>query len=246
MATTSNGTYNWNTGISPDRLLSSAFKTIRKREGVLEELGLQGTRPYMSRNYENFNFDVTHIKLLERTVGNIWIKVSHAITNASDYKDTEGQGRLYGALVGSAGLNMNGQGTLQSDIPCIVVPDRKSNPVQRNLVNDDFANTVDSLEGVETAEVNAAAVNIYESTKLVKGLPAHRFAIIEASGVFGKCLGVDFRFSVMDNPVPDKAAPKTTPKSNRTPKSPRVKTPQTPADDQTGDSAEVDAMAFAG
>ena len=249
MATNGNGTYNWNNrGISPDRLLSNAYQTIGKDKA--EELGLHCLSTYMANGYEQFNFDMKHLKLLERTVGNIWIKVSHTPTNPSSYKNGEGESRLYGALVGSAGLNMSGQGTLQSDIPCIVVPDHKDNTVQKNASSDGFAAMVGNLEGVTAAEVNAAAVNIYESTKLVNGLPAFRFAIIEASGVFGECLGVDFRFSIRDYPVPEKAtpktAPKTSPKSNRTPKSPRVKTPQTPADDQTGDSAEVDALAFAG
>ena len=248
MTTNGNGNYNWNRGISPDRLLSNAYQTIG--EDLAEELGLHCTSSYFTRGYENFNFDMKHLKLLERTVGNIWIQVSHARTNPSPYKNKEGQSRLYGALLGSAGLNMSGQGTLQSDIPCIVVPDHKDNTVQKNDSSDGFAAMVGNLEGVTAAEVNAAAVNIYESTKLVKGLPAFRFAIIEASGVFGECLGVDFRFSIRDYPAPEKdtpkTAPKNTPKSNRTSKSPRVKTPQTPADDQTGDSADMEAMAHAG
>ena len=181
-------------------------------------------------------------------MGNIWIQVTHTALNDSEFKDTEGetQVRYYGGLVGSAGLNMSGQGTLQSDIPCIVVPDHKSNPMQKNDVNDSFAALVGALEGVEAAEVNAAAVNIYESSKLVKGLPAFRFAIIEASGLFGNCLGTDFNWSVRQHPAPAKPAAKPAPKSNRTPKSPRVKTPQTPADDQTGDSADMEALAHAG
>ena len=245
MATTSNGTYNWNNrGISPEQLLMNAFTTIG--EVYAEELGLHCTN-----TYREGKFNATHLKLLERTVGNIWIQVSHTRLNPSQFKDDKGQVRYYGGLVGSAGLNMDGQGTLQSDIPCIVIPDRKSNPMQRKLVNEDFAANLGTIEDVKAAEVNAASVNVYEGTKLVKGLPAFRFAIIEASGLFGTCNGEPFNWSVRENPVPKaeptaKPAAKHATKSNRTSKTPRVETPQTPADDQTGDSAEVDAMAFAG
>ena len=250
-----NGNRNYtrnNRGISTEQLLSNAYTTITPKEDGTkraDELGLHCTSTYMAGRSPRFNFDVTHVKLLERTVGMIWIKVSDTALNASKFEDKNmvEHVRNYGGLVGSAGLNMDGQGTLQSDIPCIVIPDHKDHPVQKNAVNESFAALIGTLKGVEAAEVNAASVNIYESTKLVNGLPAFRFAIIEASGLFGTCNGTAFNWSVRMHPVP-KAEPTAKPatKSNRTSKSPRVKTPQAPADDQTGDSAEVDALVFAG
>ena len=87
------------------------YQTIQKRRGCIgrTRTALHSART-SHRGYENFNFDMKHLKLLERTVGNIWIQVSHARTNPSPYKNKEGQSRLYGALLGSAGLNMSGQG----------------------------------------------------------------------------------------------------------------------------------------
>ena len=61
MATSRNGNYNWNTGISPERLLSNAFQTIGEKKA--DELGLHCTNKRMAGRYEVFNFDMTHIKL---------------------------------------------------------------------------------------------------------------------------------------------------------------------------------------
>ena len=248
MATSRNGNYNWNTGISPEQLLSNAYQTIG--EDKAEELGLHCTGTKRVGRNEVLTFDMRHDKNLERTVGNIMVKVFHATVNTSEFKDTEGetQVRHYGGLTGTAGVNMDGQGTLQSSFPCIVIPDRKSNYMQRNAVNASFASLIGKLEDVEAAEVNPASINIYESTTLLNGLPTFRIAVIEASGLFGECNDTGFYWSVMQHPAP-KAEPaaKPAPKSNRTPRRPRVKTPQTtPADDQTGDSADMEALAHAG
>ena len=247
MATSTYGTYNWNKGISPEQLLSHAYQTIG--EDKAEELGLHCTSTKRVGRNELLTFNMRHGKLLERTVGNIMIKVSQVAVNTSKFENTEGetQVRNYGGLIGTAGVNMDGQGTLQSSFPCIVIPDRKSNYMQRNAVNASFASLMGKLEGLGAAEVNAASVNIYESTTLVNGLPTFRIAVIEASGFFGEFNDTGFYWSVMQHPVP-KAEPaaKPAPKSNRTPRRPRVKTPQTPADDQTGDSAEMEALAHAG
>ena len=247
MATSRNGNYNWNTGISPLQLLSNAYQTIGKEKA--EELGLHCTGTQRAGRNEVLTFDMRHDKNLERTVGNIMVKVSHAAVNTSEFKDTEGetQVRHYGGLIGTAGVNMDGQGTLQSSFPCIVIPDRKSNYMQRNAVNASFASLIGKLEGVEATEVNPASVNIYESTTLVNGLPTFRIAVIEASGLFGECNDTGFYWSVMQYPLSDFVSKKEedAPKTSRT-RRPRVKTPQTPADDQTGDSADMEALAHAG
>ena len=248
MVTNGNRNYTWNTGISPEQLLSNAYQTIGKDKA--EELGLHCTSTKRVGRNEVLNFDMRHYKHLERTVGNIMVKVSQVAVNTSKFEDTEGetQVRHYGGLIGTAGVNMEGQGTLQSSFPCIVIPDRKSNNLQRNAVNSSFAMLMEKLEGFEATEVNPASINIYESTTLVNGLPTFRIAVIEASGLFGEYNDTGFYWSVMQYPrsafasKDEKAAPKT----NRTPRRPRVKTPQAPADDQSGDSAEVDALALAG
>ena len=247
MATNGNGNYNWNRGISPEQLLSNAYQTIGK--DLAEELGLHCTGSKREGRNEVLTFDMRHDKHLERTVGNIMVKVFHPALNSSKFEDVEGnaQVRHYGGLTGSAGVNMDGQGTLQSMFPCIVIPDRKSNYMQRNAVNGSFASLIGKLEGVEAAEVNPASINIYESTTLVNGLPTFRIAVIEASGLFGECNDTGFYWSVMQYPLSDFVSKKEedAPKTSRT-RRPRAKTPQTPADDQHGDSADVDALAYAG
>ena len=248
MATNGNGNYNWNRGISPEQLLSNAYQTIGKDKA--DELGLHCTGTQRAGRNEVLTFDMRHDKSLERTVGNIMVKVFHAAVNTSEFKDTEGetQVRHYGGLIGTAGVNMDGQGTTKNSFPCIVIPDRKSNYMQRAAVNASFASLIGKLEGVEAAEVNLASINIYESTSLVNGLPTFRLAVIEASGLFGECDDLGFYWSVMQHPLSDfpPKDEKPAPKTSRTPRPSRVKTPQTPADDQSGDSADVDAMAYAG
>jgi hypothetical protein len=230
----------WNNGISPEQLLSNAYKTIGKE--MAGELGLHCTSSRLVRGrYEVFTFDMDHSKLLERRPGNILIKVSHVAVNSSKFDDAEGvsQARHYGGLTGTAGVNMRGWGSLQDQFPCIVIPDHKSNQVQRNAVNTSFAELMGKLKGVETAEVNPASINVFESFPCVNGIPAFRIAVIEASGLFGECKNRGFNWSVMQHPL-EKPAPDTS-KTTRTSRTPRRKTPETtPADDQLGDSAEVE------
>ena len=230
----------WNNGISPEQLLSNAYKTIGKE--MAEELGLHCTSSRLVRGrYEVFTFDMDHLKLLERRPGNIAINVSHVALNSSKFDDAEGvsQARHYGGLTGTAGVNMRGWGSLRDQFPCIVIPDHKYNPMQRHAVNASFAELMGKLKGVEAAEVNPAAINVFESFPCVNGIPEFRIVVIEASGLFGECKNRPFNWSVMQHPV-EKPASSTT-KPAQTSRTTRRKTPETtPADDQLGDSAEVE------
>ena len=241
MATEQERQSTWNNGISPEQLLSNAYKTIGKE--MAGELGLHCTSSRLVRGrYEVFTFDMDHVKLLERRPGNILLKVSHVAVNSSKFDDAEGvsQARHYGGLTGTAGVSMRGWGSLQDQFPCIVIPDHKSNQVQRNAVNASFAELMGKLKGVETAEVNPASINVFESFPCVNGIPAFRIAVIEASGLFGECKNRGFNWSVMQHPVEEQPASSTS-KPARTSRTPRRKTPETtPADDQPGESAEVE------
>ena len=88
MTTNGNGNYTWNRGISPEQLLSNAYQTIGK--DLAEELGLHCTGSKREGRNEVLTFDMRHDKHLERTVGNIMVKVFHPALNSSKFEDVEG------------------------------------------------------------------------------------------------------------------------------------------------------------
>ena len=248
---TNGQSYRMPRGISPEALLENSWKTVG--EEFAGELGLHCTG-YRRLNFRQIPyFDMDHMKKLElNTTGNIMVKVSHVAMNSSSFVDTEKEShtRYYGALTGLAFVNMRGVGTLKAQIPCIVLPNRKSNTVQRNEVYSSFAELLRTTwfkKGVGQVEINPASVNIYDSTALrMDGTPEFRIAVIEAAGLSGNAGGHGFHWSILEHPAPSKdeepAAPQTS-RTNRTTRRPR---PETPADDnQLGDSADVAAMANA-
>ena len=238
-------------GISPETLLENSWKTVGEK--FASELGLHMTG-YRRENYRQvLTFDMDHMKRLElNTSGNIMVHVNHVAMNSSSFVDTEKEShtRYYGALTGLAFVNTRGIGTLKAQIPCIVIPDRKSNTVQRNEVNSSFAELLQNkwfVKGVEKVEINPASINIYDSLALrMDGTPEFRVAVIEAAGLSGNAGGHGFHWSILEHPAPSKdeePAASQTSRTNRTTRRPR---PETPADDnQLGDSADVAAMANA-
>ena len=109
----------WSNRFNPTQLLDSAYTTIGTEKA--EEMGL------VKNGYQRFNYQ--HIKALEGIVGNVVVLDINAHLNLSESEDGV---RNYGGLTGSAGMNLNGQPTLRSTIPAIVIPDRKNNTQQGN------------------------------------------------------------------------------------------------------------------
>ena len=249
MATRESYRNNYSRNFTPEQLLANAYLTIGKERA--ESLGLHLT----NGQGRNMNFDLRHWKRLEPTVGNIMVAVNDLATNSSKF-DVEGETHMrhYGGLIGAAGVNMDGQGTLRSTIPCIVIAARKQqNPKQRVAVYESFASLVGGkLKGVTHVEVNPASVEIFESKVLENGVPVCRIAVIQANGLFGEAKSKPFYWSVMQYPQsnfedPKEESEESTPRTRRTSRSrSRAATPTTtPADDQPGESADMEAMATA-
>ena len=102
------------TRFNPAQLLDSAYTTIGKEQA--EKIGL------VKSGYRSFSFQ--HAKELEGVKGNVVVMDLDMHLN---FSENQGEIRNYGGLTGSAGINLNGQPTLQSTIPAIVIPDRKRN-----------------------------------------------------------------------------------------------------------------------
>ena len=225
--------------LTPEQLLQNAYLTIGKEKA--EELGFMRT----GGTDRNMFFNLDHLKTVEWKTGNVLIKVYKTAVNSSQF-EVEGvtQMRHYGGILGVAHVNSRGHGTLSSMIPCIVIADRKSDSQQKLAVNESFADLVGKLKGVEAAEINPASIHLYGSADFDNGT-CRVIAVIEASGLFGKCKGRSFHWSVMEHPAESSEAPEgnteETPRSRRTnrSRSKSVETPSTPADDQPGANADM-------
>ena len=192
-----NGNYN-RTWSNPDQMLSNVLACI----GEGNNLGLTSTRGRDGKETFNFQFEGN----LPNTVGNIKVEPHQAVaTKGRDFEDKDGKtnARHYGAITGVAGVNMQGQGTLQNMLPAVVVPDRKSDARQRAAVNDSFAALMGKIKETPIMEVNPARVHVFDSKELNEyGAPQRRFLIIEASGVFGEAKGnKPFYWSLLQHPL---------------------------------------------
>ena len=181
----------YTTSFNPVQLLNSAYTTIGAQKA--EALGIVRT------NSGSFNFQ--HIKKLEAVQGNIVISNLECHVNFSQNAD---EVRFYGAITGLAGLNLNGQPTLRSTIPAIVMPPRKRNAQQRVAVRETFARELESCKGAMdtgTVEINPEGVHVYQKTSMQDG-SSQTIVVIEAAGMFGlDNQGTPVYWSILQHPL---------------------------------------------
>ena len=214
------------------------FNGTRTPEGSL----LVSAASTFGANAEELGIDTSmrHVKTLPATMGNILTEFGQWNTNVSTFKDNDGveQQYHYGGYCGFANVNLDGQGTLSSRIPCVVIHARKRNAQQRGDVRESFAQLGKKLKGAEKLEINVGRIDLYESrTTDENGLPSNRLVVLQANGLFGSVAGKDVYWSVMQHPSvreessEEEEAPKTT-KRNRRPRNQASST--TPPDDMPG------------
>ena len=213
-------------------VLNSAYTTIGEK--AAESLGI------MKNQDSSFNFQ--HIKDLEDVTGNIVVMDLVASTNSSENDSGTWN---YGAFLGKAGLNLMGRPTLQSTIPCIVVPDRKRNTDQRTAVRESFA-TLAKLhgKGMVRMEVNPASVHLFQETSTKDG-STKSLVVIEAAGIFGAdTKGKAFFWSILQYPLEDfqPATEEEAPRSNRGRSRSSKPAPTGPSEEQ-GSHADAERMA---
>ena len=189
------------TRFNPAQFLESAWATMG--EEAAKELGL------IRNGYQRFNY--SHSKTLEGVVGNIVVTDLGVHLNSSEAED--GIVRNYGGLTGKGGINLNGQTTLRSNIPAIVLADRKSNTAQRTDVRESFARLCKNHgKMMDRVEVNPASVQLFQETSMQDGV-SRALVVIEAAGIFGEDSdGNAFYWSIMQYPLDNYRPQEETPK----------------------------------
>ena len=220
---------------TPQTLLENAYKSLGEEKA--EKMGLV---KYGSRG---FNFQ--YMKTMEVSKGNVVVMNIDVCTNPSFNGS-----RHYGGLTGNAGINLQGQLTLQSTIPAIVIADFKDDPAQNAAVQEAFGSFCLRKEKmVEKLEVNQANVYLFQVASTENGV-GKSLMLIEAAGTCGRDIeGNEFYWSILENPkaIPEapKVAKEEAPKAPKASKSKKAtnRTPQTRPVPTTSSSEEPELHA---
>ena len=134
--------------------------------------------------------------------GHIKVSDINSFTNFSDIAD---QIRNYGAMTAVAQMNGNGQGTTNSSVRVIVLPDRKQDTKQRTLVRESFAEFCKEYDGkLEELELTVDTAHFYQEPNLADGM-VRTIGILEITGVAGRdSEGSNVFWSILDYPKPAK------------------------------------------
>ena len=224
--------YNRTPRRTPMRLLENAYSTLGE-----EKAGKMGL---IRHGFQAFNFQ--YMKTMEVSKGNVIVMDLDVCTNPS----TNGL-RHYGGLTGNAGINLQGQLTLQSTIPAIVIADFKDDYAQNADVQEGFGSFCSGREGmVEKLEVNQASVYLFQVASTENGV-GKSIVLIEAAGTFGRDTeGNAVYWSIMDypkaSPEASKVAEETAKptKSKSTGRPPRNRSAQTSSSEEHELSAETE------
>ena len=209
---------------TPLQLLENAYSSLGKE--TAEKMGLI---KYGSRG---FNFQ--YMKTMVVSKGNVIVMDLDVHTNTS----TDGL-RHFGGFTGNAGINLQGQLTLQSTIPAIVIADFKDDKAHNAVVQEAFGSfCIDKKGLVGKCEVNPADVYLFQVASTENGV-GKSMMLIEASGTFGDDTeGNAFYWSIIQHPKASPEAPKVAEETKKAPTSKKTTTNRTPQNRPTPSSSE--------
>ena len=193
---------------TPGQLLENAYSSLGKE--TAEKMGLI--------KYGSHTFNFQYMKTMEVSKGNVIVMDLDVRTNTS----TDGL-RHFGGLTGNAGINLQGQLTLQSTIPAIVIADFKDDNAHNAVVQEAFGLFCIDKEGMlGKCEVNQAEVYLFQVASTENGV-GRSIVLIEAAGTFGNDTdGNPFYWSIIQHP---KASPEASKVAKETAKAPKSKKP---------------------
>ena len=193
---------------TPGQLLENAYSSLGKE--TAEKMGLI--------KYGSHAFNFQYMKTMVVSKGNVIVMDLDVHTNTST-----DELRHYGGLTGNAGINLQGQLTLQSTIPAIVIADFKDDNAHNAVVQEAFGLfCIDKKGMVGKCEVNPAEVYLFQVASTENGV-GKSIVLIEASGTFGDDTdGNPFYWSIIQHP---KASPEASKVAKETEKAPTSKKP---------------------
>ena len=193
---------------TPGQLLENAYSSLGKE--TAEKMGLI--------KYGSHAFNFQYMKTMVVSKGNVIVMDLDVHTNTST-----DELRHYGGLTGNAGINLQGQLTLQSTIPAIVIADFKDDNAHNAVVQEAFGLfCIDKKGMVGKCEVNPAEVYLFQVASTENGV-GKSLMLIEASGTFGDDTeGNAFYWSIIQHP---KASPEASKVAKETEKAPTSKKP---------------------
>ena len=165
---------------TPLRILNNVFQTLGKEKA--DELGLI--------QHRNGGFNYKHLRSVEQIVGNVRVLNVEGKCNTSTFEDKTYN---YGAILGLANMNSDGQTTFRSSLPAVIIP-KVSRANARNMsqaeriarlqhktdIRESFAEVASRVPS--TVEVNPTAAHVF--TISMSDGTMKPILVIEVWGVF--------------------------------------------------------------